>query len=60
MKGDRLRVRRRKGSVDGVVLERSRSVDDSMISANVPGQKQVGDELIGATVNGTGTLIMEA
>jgi Cu+-exporting ATPase len=61
-RGDRLRVRPgEKIPVDGVVLEGLSSVDESMISGEpIPVQKQVGDKLIGATVNGTGSLIMEA
>ncbi|MFH2076240.1 MAG: copper-translocating P-type ATPase, partial [Pseudomonadota bacterium] len=61
MKGDRLRVRPgEKIPVDGVVLEGSSSVDESMISGEpIPVEKQAGDKLIGATVNGTGSLIME-
>jgi len=62
MKGDRLRVRPgEKIPVDGVVLEGSSSVDESMISGEpIPVEKQAGNKLIGATVNGTGSLIMEA
>jgi len=62
MKGDRLRVRPgEKIPVDGVVLEGSSSVDESMISGEpIPVEKQIGDKLVGATVNGTGSLIMEA
>ena len=62
MKGDRLRVRPgEKIPVDGIVLEGSSSVDESMISGEpIPVEKQAGDTLIGATVNGTGSLIMEA
>ncbi|HEY5522525.1 MAG TPA: copper-translocating P-type ATPase, partial [Desulfuromonadaceae bacterium] len=62
MKGDRLRVRPgEKIPVDGVVLEGSSSVDESMISGEpIPVEKKAGDKLIGATVNGTGSLIMEA
>jgi len=62
MKGDRLRVRPgEKIPVDGVVLEGSSSVDESMISGEpIPVEKRAGDKLIGATVNGTGSLIMEA
>lgn len=61
-KGDRLRVRPgEKVPVDGVVLEGTSSVDESMISGEpIPVQKQSGDKLIGATVNGTGSLVMEA
>jgi len=62
MKGDRLRVRPgEKIPVDGVVLDGSSSVDESMISGEpMPVEKRAGDQLIGATVNGTGSLIMEA
>jgi Cu+-exporting ATPase len=62
MKGDRLRVRPgEKIPVDGIVLEGSSSVDESMISGEpIPVEKRAGDTLIGATVNGTGSLIMEA
>ncbi len=62
MKGDRLRVRPgEKVPVDGVVLEGTSSVDESMISGEpIPVEKRPGDKLIGATVNGNGSLIMEA
>jgi Cu+-exporting ATPase len=62
IKGDRLRVRPgEKIPVDGVVLEGSSSVDESMISGEpIPVEKRAGDKLIGATVNGTGSLVMEA
>ena len=61
-KGDRLRIRPgEKVPVDGVVLEGTSSVDESMISGEpIPVQKQAGDKVIGATVNGKGSLIMEA
>ncbi len=61
-KGDKLRVRPgEKIPVDGVVISGSSSVDESMISGEpIPVQKQPGDKVIGATVNGTGTIIMEA
>ncbi len=60
--GDRLRVRPgEKIPVDGAVLEGRSSVDESMISGEpIPVEKTAGDEVIGATVNGTGSLIMEA
>ncbi len=60
--GDKLRVRPgEKVPVDGEVLEGSSSVDESMISGEpLAVRKQAGDKLIGATVNGTGALIMEA
>jgi Cu+-exporting ATPase len=62
IKGDRLRVRPgEKIPVDGVVLEGLSSVDESMISGEpIPVEKRAGDKLIGATVNGTGSLVMEA
>ena len=60
--GDRLRVRPgEKVPVDGVVVEGASAVDESMISGEaIPVAKQVGDPIIGATVNGSGSLIMEA
>jgi Cu+-exporting ATPase len=60
--GDRLRVRPgEKIPVDGSVLEGSSSVDESMVSGEpIPVQKGSGDRVIGATVNGTGTLVMKA
>jgi len=61
-KSDRLRVRPgEKIPVDGVVLEGTSSVDESMISGEpIPVEKTAGDKVIGATVNSTGSLIMEA
>ncbi len=60
--GDRLRVRPgEKVPVDGVVLEGRSSVDESMISGEpVPVEKVAGDDVTGATINGTGSMIMEA
>ncbi|MEO8360558.1 MAG: heavy metal translocating P-type ATPase [Vicinamibacteria bacterium] len=60
--GDRLRVRPgEKVPTDGVVLEGSSSVDEAMISGEpVPVEKKVGDRVTGATVNGTGGLVMKA
>jgi len=60
--GDRLRVRPgEKIPVDGVVLEGRSSVDESMISGEaIPVEKQTGDRVTGATVNGTGSLVMRA
>ena len=59
---DRLRVRPgEKIPVDGVVLEGRSSVDESMISGEpIPLEKQLGDRILSATVNGTGSLIMRA
>jgi Cu+-exporting ATPase len=60
--GDRLRVRPgEKVPVDGIVVEGESAVDESMISGEpIPVAKQTGDRIIGATVNGTGGLIVEA
>ncbi len=60
--GDRLRVRPgEKVPVDGVVLEGSSSVDESMITGEpVPVEKGPGDKVTGGTVNGTGSFIMRA
>ncbi|WP_202386849.1 copper-transporting P-type ATPase [Qipengyuania algicida] len=59
--GDRLRVRPgEKVPVDGVVVDGHSSVDESMITGEpLPVEKIVGDPLTGATINGTGSLIME-
>ena len=60
--GDRLRVRPgEKISVDGVVVDGRSSVDESMLTGEpVPIEKTTGDAVTGATINGTGALIMEA
>ena len=60
--GDRLRVRPGDGvPVDGVVLEGSSAVDESMVAGeSMPTSKAVGDAVIGGTVNGTGSLVMRA
>ena len=60
--GDRLRVRPGdKVPVDGVVVEGRSSIDESMISGEpVPVEKVEGDKVTGATINGTGSLIIEA
>lgn len=60
--GDRLRVRPgEKIPVDGDIVEGTGSIDESMITGEpIPVEKQVGDSAIGATVNGTGSLIIEA
>jgi len=60
--GDRLRVRPgEKVPVDGVVLEGGSSVDESMITGEpIPVEKKPGARVTGATVNGTGTLVMRA
>ena len=58
--GDQLRVRPgEKVPIDGSVVEGSSSVDESMVTGeSIPVEKQVGDRLIGATVNGTGSMVM--
>jgi Cu+-exporting ATPase len=60
--GDKLRVRPgEKIPVDGVIIDGSSSVDESMVTGEpIPVQKQAGEHVIGATVNGTGTLVMKA
>ncbi|MGZ3257604.1 MAG: copper-transporting P-type ATPase [Croceibacterium sp.] len=60
--GDRLRVRPGdKIPVDGIVSDGRSSVDESMITGEpVPVEKVAGDSLTGATINGTGTLVMVA
>lgn len=60
--GDRLRVRPgEKIPVDGVVLEGTSNVDESMVTGEpIPVQKAVGDSVVGATINGTGGLVMRA
>ncbi|MCU0609742.1 MAG: heavy metal translocating P-type ATPase [Chitinispirillaceae bacterium] len=60
--GDRLRVRPgERVPVDGVVLEGSGLVDESMISGEaVPVSKRAGNEVIGATINTAGSLVIEA
>ncbi len=60
--GDRLRVRPgEKVPVDGVVTDGSSVIDESMVSGEpIPVQKQAGDRVVGATVNGTGSFIMRA
>ena len=60
--GDRLRIRPgEKIPVDGIVIEGSSSVDESMVTGEpIPVAKEVGNPVTGATINGTGTFIMEA
>ncbi len=60
--GDRLRVRPgEKVPVDGVIAEGASAIDESMVSGEpIPVMKRVGDPVTGATVNGTGSFVMEA
>jgi len=61
-KEDKLRVRPgARVPVDGVVLEGTSSVDESMVTGeSVPVPKAAGDRLIGGTVNGSGSILMWA
>lgn len=58
--GDRLRVRPgEKVPTDGIVLEGTTAIDESMVTGEaMPVEKHVGDALVGATVNGSGSLVM--
>jgi Cu+-exporting ATPase len=60
--GDKLRIRPgEKIPVDGLVLDGKSHVDESMVTGeSVPVTKNQGEQLIGATVNGTGSLLMSA
>jgi Cu+-exporting ATPase len=61
-RGDRLRVRPgEKIATDGVVLEGSSSIDESMVTGEpIPVEKRVGDRVTGGTVNGPGGFLMRA
>jgi Cu+-exporting ATPase len=60
--GDLLRVRPGdKVPVDGVVVEGVSAVDESMLTGEpIPSTKGPGDEVIGATINTTGSFVMRA
>ena len=60
--GNTLRIRPgEKIPVDGAVIEGTSNVDESMVTGEpIPVEKFTGTKLIGATVNGTGSLIMKA
>ena len=60
--GDRLRIRPgEKIPVDGTVLDGASHVDESMVTGEpIPVGKNKGEKVIGATVNGTGSLLMTA
>lgn len=60
--GDRLRVRPgEKMPVDGVVIDGSSHVDEALLSGeSLPLRKQAGDRVIGGSVNGSGSLLIEA
>ena len=60
--GDTLRVRPgEKVPVDGTVIDGESNIDESMVTGEpIPVAKSAGEKLIGATVNGTGSLLMRA
>ena len=60
--GNRLRVRPgEKVPVDGTVLEGRSSIDESMLTGEpIPVEKEAGASVIGATINGTGSLVIRA
>jgi Cu+-exporting ATPase len=60
--GEHLRVRPgEKVPVDGVVIEGTSSIDESMVTGEpIPVAKLTGDRVIGATINGTGSFVMRA
>ncbi len=60
--GDLLRVRPgEKVPVDGIVVEGLSAVDESMVTGEpIPVEKKAGERIIGATVNGTGMLVIKA
>jgi P-type Cu+ transporter len=60
--GDRLRVRPgEKLPVDGSVLDGRSAIDESMVTGeSLPIEKNPGDKVIGGTLNGSGSLVMQA
>ncbi len=62
VQGDLIRVRPgEKVPVDGVIIEGSSSIDESMITGeSMPVDKIMGDKVIGATINKSGTFIFKA
>ncbi|MBS5967070.1 MAG: cadmium-translocating P-type ATPase [Finegoldia magna] len=62
MVGDKILVKPgEKIAVDGIIVDGSSSVDESMITGeSMPVKKQVGDECIGSTINKNGSFVFEA
>ena len=60
--GNRLRVRPgEKVPVDGIVVDGRSSVDESMLTGEaIPVEKHADDKVIGASINGTGSLVIRA
>jgi Cu+-exporting ATPase len=60
--GDRLRVRPgEKIPVDGIVLDGASTVDEAMVTGEaIPVEKRPSDRVVGATLNGTGALVIQA
>jgi len=60
--GDRLRVRPgERVPVDGIIIEGMTAVDESMVTGEpLPVEKTVGGSVTGGTINGTGSILMEA
>ncbi len=60
--GDRLRVRPgEKVPVDGIVVEGRSAVDEALVTGEpIPVEKERGSRVVGGTVNGTGSLIVQA
>ncbi|UQS83659.1 copper-translocating P-type ATPase [Bombilactobacillus thymidiniphilus] len=62
MTGDEIRVKPgQKIAVDGLILTGSSDIDESMVTGeSMPIKKEVGDKVIGSTINSNGTLIFRA
>lgn len=60
--GDEIRVRPgEKIPIDGVIIEGGSSIDESMVTGeSIPIDKKIGDKVIGATINKTGSFIFKA